>query len=75
MQVLCHGPTSRQGTVPSDWGGEEGLMEEEVGQRWGRRLSLGRGGVGYRFLEVMTKCYAGLPLSRQHRARPASRTS
>lgn len=25
------GPTSRQGVFPSEWGGEEDFMEEEVG--------------------------------------------
>lgn len=40
MQALCHGPTSSQGIIPSDWGGEEGLMDEEVDQRWGRRLTV-----------------------------------
>lgn len=32
--MLHQGPTSRKGIIPSDWGGERGFVEEEVGQRW-----------------------------------------
>lgn len=57
------GPTSRQGIVPSGWGG--GRPEKEKGS-WGGGLTVLRGGIsGADPLRVGTVPYAGLPPQRE----------